>query len=506
MANWLVDGISGEPLVLTDEQSYFLDLWYAIDENGRWLYDRGALRRARGTGKSPIAGYISAAELCGPVRFDYWDEDGMPVARPARSPNVQIIATTLEQSKPIMTFALNCWSDEAIEQYGLRIGIIEVKKTIGPRGRIKALANNYRALRGGTPSHVWVEEASEWVKSNGGHEAMKRIRSNVAKSTDGGRYCELENAYTPGEDSLAENTHAAWLKQVGRKGARVSILYDSLEADPDTKLHDPVSLRKGLLEAAGDAWWLDIETLAALALDPDVPPSQFRREHLNMIVVSEDSVVSAQAYEKLVDPTLRPLGPEDLVALGVDPSLSDDDTAVVVFRISDRSFHLAHHQFKPKLHDGWRVDEDLLDDAVEIVRAGTRLRAMASDVYPLDDLVAEWESRLGDEMEVKARPGNAIKYDMRQNRRELTYAFEALLSAIEQGKVKFANDPMMRQHWLNAKLRPNAHGRLFGKETRHSSAKVDIVAATLLAHMVGMKLAAQGESLPATITAHHWSS
>lgn len=515
MAEWLIDAVSGEPLVLTEEQSYFLDLWYAVDDDGRWLYDRGALRRARGTGKSPLAGYMSAAELCGPVRFAGWDEEGNPIGREARQPFVQIIATTLEQANSIMEFVLNCWSAEAIEQYGLRIGIVEVKKTLGNKGRIKRLANNPRALRGGRPTHVWIEESSEWVQANGGHAALDRIRGNVAKSPDGGRMCELSNAYTPGEESLAEKTHAAWLKQTGRTGARVSILYDSVEADPDTRLHDPESLRKGLREAAGDAWWLDIETLAALALDPDVPPSQFRREHLNMIVVSEDNVISAQSYEKLTRVPIRPLAKGDIVTVGCDPSLSDDETAVVAFRLSDRSFHLVHHQFDPKqravnrldeeyLSVKWRVDEGLLDDAVGKVRADTCVKGFATDVYPLDDLVAKWEAEFGASMELKATPGNSIKFDMRTNRRVLTFAFEALLTQMEQGKVKMPLDGQVRSHWLHAKLRPNPDGNLFGKATRNSSSKVDIVAACLLAHLMGMRLLAQGEDQPGQLVAHSW--
>lgn len=509
MATWLVDAVTGDPLILTDEQSYFLDLWYAIDDNGRWLYDRGALRRARGTGKSPTAGYLSAAELCGPVRFSHFDDDGFPVGRPQMAPEVQIIATTLEQTKSIMTFALNCWSEPAIEEYGLRIGIEQVIKVASPRGRIKALSNNPRALRGGRPSMIWLEEGSEWVKNNGGHEAWKRIIPNLSKNPDSGRVCELENAYVPGEDSIAERTHVAWLKQNAKPGAKVTILYDSMEADPETTLHDPVSLRNGLREAAGDAHWLDIETLAAVALDPDIPPSQVRREHLNMIVVAEDNIISEINYGRLVPKApLRPLMPGDRVALGVDPSLSEDDTAVVAFRLDDMSFHVVHHQFKDTVlgNEVWRVDEQRLDDAVRLVHSELRCEAMASDVHPLDDLVATWERDFGEKMRVSARPGHPTSFDMRTNRRELTFAFESMLSMMNQGKVVMSGDPMLRQHFMNAKLRPNPDGNLFGKETRNSPRKVDLVAASLLAHLSGMRLLALGEERPSNIVAHEWGS
>lgn len=509
MAEWLVDAISGAPLILTEEQSYFLDCYYAIDDNGRWLYDRAALRRARGTGKSPVAGYIAAAELCGPVRFAGWTDFGWPLGMEANAPEVQIIATTLGQTKPIMDFALGCWSDEAIEKWGLRIGVEQVIKSLGKRGRIKALANNPRALRGPRPTQVFLEEGSEWVASNGGHESMKRIRGNLAKNPQGARFIELENAYVPGEDSLAERTHLAWIKQHAKvaegKLERATILYDSIEAGPGVELYDRGQLRVALLEAAGDAWWLDIDRLIDTAFDPDIPPSQFRREHLNQIITSEDSVISDIRYDQLSTPAIRPLMPRDQVAIGVDVSLSDDDTAVVAFRLSDKSFHLVHYQSRDPLDDNWRVDRIALDAKVRECPKMYRVRGMASDVHPLDDLVAEWEADLGSDMEVSARPAHPIAFDMRTDPRGLTFAFEALLAAIDQGSVRFSDSKIMRQHWLNAKLRPNRYGRSFGKVTRASPRKVDIVAACLLAHLIGMRLIAQGVSEPSNIVAHGWT-
>ena len=39
-----------KPLELTKEQQRFILWWYAIDENGRWLYDSGVLQRLKGWG------------------------------------------------------------------------------------------------------------------------------------------------------------------------------------------------------------------------------------------------------------------------------------------------------------------------------------------------------------------------------------------------------------------------------------------------------------------------
>ena len=70
-----------QPFVFSDSQARFVLDWYELDEQGRFLYRRGALQEPKGWGKSPLGAALSLAEFCGPVRFAGF-ENGEPVGRP----------------------------------------------------------------------------------------------------------------------------------------------------------------------------------------------------------------------------------------------------------------------------------------------------------------------------------------------------------------------------------------------------------------------------------------
>lgn len=92
---------AGDRFELVDSQLRFLLHWYAIDEDGSWLYHHGVRRLSKGSGKSPFAAVLSLIELCAPVRLHDFDSSapggckGVPVAMPL----VQIAATA--ESQPL---------------------------------------------------------------------------------------------------------------------------------------------------------------------------------------------------------------------------------------------------------------------------------------------------------------------------------------------------------------------------------------------------------------------
>src|SRR5688500_12022903 len=50
----------------TDEQLRLLLWWYAVDENGRFVYRTGVLQRLKGWGKDPLLAVICILEFVGP--------------------------------------------------------------------------------------------------------------------------------------------------------------------------------------------------------------------------------------------------------------------------------------------------------------------------------------------------------------------------------------------------------------------------------------------------------
>lgn len=491
----LVHGLTGEVLELNDETLEFLLAFYAIDDNGRWTYDRAAMRRARGTGKSPMAAVIACAELCGPVRFGGWDlRDGWGnlLGVQAQAPRIQIVATSLEQTKAVMDIAVASWSEEAIEKYGLVIGVEAIVKTAGgPLGRIMILPNNPRALRGPRPTMVIADEVSEWVASNGGHKGMVRIRSNLAKDpTASARLLELCNAFEPGEDSHAERTYTAYMDQFERTG-RSSILYDCLEADPALSLNIIEELREAIRQAAGDSD-LDIERLVTTAMDTGVSVTVFRREHLNQLLSSDDSLISAQLFDEL-NRDVPELTKDDPITLGFDGSLSSDGTAIVAFRLSDRSFHVLDYWEPPEIQDPnsekWRIDEEAVDESFRAYIENWNVVAAACDVHPFESWVYSWEKDYGQKMKAKASPAGMLIRDNRSDLRSLTFLCEALVNEIESKKIRFFPSLRARSHWANAKRRLNRHGFSYGKITKSSTKRVDIVAASMMAYAAATALA-----------------
>lgn len=84
------------PLSFTKEQSRFILWWYAIDEAGRFIFTMGTLQRLKGWGKDPLLAAIALVEMCGPCRFDRW-ENGIPRAKPVHTSLVQVAAVSQDQ-------------------------------------------------------------------------------------------------------------------------------------------------------------------------------------------------------------------------------------------------------------------------------------------------------------------------------------------------------------------------------------------------------------------------
>lgn len=500
----LVHAVTGEPWVPLPEHERFLNTYYAIDDSGRWVYSQAYMRRARGTGKSPLAAIIAAIELCGPCRFGGWDENGYPIAVPEQAPLIWIMATSVHQTKPIFEILSGSFSEDAIAEYGLVFGAESVVKSGKFRGRVDIVANNPRGLRGARLSCALVDETSELVDGNSGHSSIKRINGNLRKKPGGtARRVDMSNAFVPGEDSVAERVTSDWSLQMGKWGFS-HILLDTLEANPNLELTNGDQLREAIRQAAGDATWLDTETLVRAAYIPGEGISEFRREHLNQITSEEDSLIHAHVFDRQA--IAAPLEPGDRITLGFDGSLSGDGTALVAFRLSDRSLHLLHYQEPIKGDDDWRVDDEQVDEEFRMAMDRYTVWGAACDVHPFESWVHAWNRDFGETMKVSASSAGPLIRDNRSERKDLTLGCQSLVGEIESEKIHFSPSYLVKTHWLNAKRAENRYGFSFRKETRNSTKRVDIVAASLMAYMIAEKIERENitEPKPRTGRALTW--
>lgn len=489
---------AGGPFRFTREQRRFLWCWYAVDERGRWVWSRGVLRRAKGWGKSPVAGALSVAELCAPVRFGGFDAAGAPVAVAARSPWVQIAGASEKQTDNTMAMVRAMLDDSpAVAEYGLDVGLTRVFSLGG--GKLEPITAAAATAEGARPTFVVMDEPHHWLVANGGHKLAEVIRRNLGKSRDGAaRALETTNAHEMGLDSVAERTYEAWQAQsTGRARGPVTILYDSREAPARTLLTDEEQLSAALAATYGDSTWVDLERIRDEVYDPQTPESVSRRFYLNQLAVAEDAWVEPHEWDRLADPGLRradgrpALAEGELVALGFDGSKSDDHSALIATRISDGAWATLG-VWDPARYGG-EAPRELIDEAVLAARDRYDVVAFFSDLHPFESYVDKWAVDFGprragtkaaSSLCAKASTTHPIAFDMRVRQKEFTIVgVERMLDEIIEGVFRHDGHPVVAQHVHNARKRPNAWGVSVGKEHRESSRKIDALPAGILSRM-----------------------
>lgn len=468
---------AGGPWKYTREQVHFLAWWYAIDDTGRFVYRRSTLRRMKGWGKDPLLATICAVELAGPCRFQKFDNLGFPIAIPHPAPWIQVAAVSKDQTRNTMTLFPRIFSQRAIAEFKLDIGK-EIIYT-GAGGRIEAVTSAPASLEGGRPSLVVKNENQHWNSSNDGHNMSQVIDRNLAKSRDGAaRAIAITNAHEPGRDSDAERDWEAYQKmQQGRTRGR-GFLYDSLEAPADTKLEDEASLRRGLMIARGDSYWLDIDRLVEEIYDPKTPADMSRRYYLNQLWAAQDAWIAPEQWNRNASTETIP-DAGAVITLGFDGSKSDDWTALLGCRVDDGL--LWPVGIWDPADFGGEAPREMIDIAVRTAFEKWDIVGFYSDLHPWESYVDAWNADFSEGLVVKASVRHKIAYDMRSRTKDITFATERFHDAVLEGQAPHTNDGTFNQHIYNARRRPNAYGVAIGKEHRESARKIDAVVSAILA-------------------------
>lgn len=490
-AEWLKNDEGDGPWEFTLEQLRWLLWWYAVDENGRFVYRKGVLQRLKGWGKDPVGAVLCLVELVGPCLFSHWDKDGNPVGKENPKAWVQVAAVSKDQTKNTMTLFPALMSDAFVARYQINAGA-EIIRALGGRRRLEAVTSNFRTLEGARSTFVLLNETHHWIASNQGHQMHQTVDGNVTKRD--ARYLAITNAYLPGEDSVAEHMREGYEKFLEGRAVDIGLMYDTIEAHPKTPM-TAEALRVVIPKIRGDAVWLNVETIIASVMDTTIPVSRSRRMWLNQIVADEDALYSRADWDVLTDFDAMPKAGDEVV-LGFDGGKTDDATALVALRVSDMTAFLLGLWEKPDgpQGEGWEVDKHKVDSAVHEAHKLFTVRGMYADVALWESYISEWADTYAEGYSVKA-PGNGIAWDMRQSKKRSTMAHERLMASIFDRKLRHNGDRSLRRHALNAKRRENDYGVSFGKESRESKRKVDAYAALMLAHECLMDLRAKGKEV-----------
>jgi len=510
----LIDYQTAAPWRYTPGQKRFIILWYAFDpETGRFIYRRGAKRGAKGTGKDPFGASICDAEFVGPTQLVYDDEAGRWIGVPRAMPLVQIAANSEAQAKDVLVIANAMFSRDARAHYGLDVGKTQTSiKDTG--GRMEVLTASEMTAEGDPATFIFLNETHHMTESNGGHRTAKVARRNVGKSPQWSQARTLDgtNAHAQGMDSIAERTFDAWQKQVVAHAENelvpVDILYDSIEAPPDTNIFDPESLRAGLRAAYADAHWADLVRLFGEVLDPELPPADAIRYYLNGLAAAEDAWVDPRKLDALARPHIVVTAKEQ-ITMFLDCSKSGDATGLVGCRLRDGHVFRLGVWAPPrgKAGEGWLAPREQVDAVVRYAWDHFTVVWFGVDPSPAKDdetealywmpLIDTWHRDFHRKLKVWATPGarigNSVLFDMRiktvggqERNRQFTQAAMQTVEDIEElGESAFTwdGDGVLMTHFHDAKRRPNPWGVSLGKVTRDSKKHVDLAVCAVGARM-----------------------
>lgn len=495
--NWLANYVkspggdhAGEMFLPTLEQARFILWFYAIDEQGKYIYRSAIWRRLKGFGKDPAAAAIALAELCGPVAFSHFNLKGEAIGKPRHAAWIQAVAVSQDQTRNTMSLFPVMVSQQLKKEYSL-----EINKTIiysGAGGRIEAVTSSPHAMEGNRPTLVVRNETQFWLESNDGHSLANVIEGNVTK-IPGSRILSICNAHIPGEDSVAERDHDAWVARAAGNAVDVGVLYDALEAPADTPVseipsqkEDPEGyaagvekLRKGIEIARGDSIWLPVDSIIDSVLDIRNQISESRRKFLNQILASEDSWISPQEWDRCFDIDAK-LEAGERISIGFDGSKSGDWTALVGCRISDGCLFLLG-VWNPEQYGGEVPREDI-DATVRSAFQRYDVVSFRADVYQFEAYVDQWSRDFKRKVKVNASPNSPLAYDMRTQKKRFSFDCERFLDAVLERELSHDGNPALRQHILNSRRFPTVYDSVaIRKASKDSAKKIDAAVCAVLA-------------------------
>jgi hypothetical protein len=515
---------AGRSYRVTSRQKRFLLWFYALDADAQWVYSAAIRRLAKGSGKSPFAAVHALTEFLGPVRLATFRRgapggvEGMVVGMPL----VQIAATAATQTQNTMRYvrAYAAKGSHVASFYNLDVGKTQYYRV--PEGTLEVITSSVSASEGAESTFVVEDEQEHWRPGNNGPQLAATIEDNLAKS--GARPLGTSNAWSPGQESVAEAMWAAWIAQEeGRTQALgTRILYDAVIAPPKVELADPVALQEALEVVYEDCDWKyphepdpdrpgdarrvpgskpDVHPILRRIYHVASLPSDSKRKYLNRPEAPELSWVTTEQWEAMYDPA-RVVAEQEDVVMFFDGSRTRDATALVGCTLEDGHIFTIGI-WEPDRSKGQSVDMNSVDLAVARAFRTWNVVGFFGDVNEWESFVkVEWPRRYGDQLKVRSVVGGQdpqpIAFDMRGQghgrSRQFTAACELVRAEIKEGLFTHDGHPVLARHVANAREYENRYGVAIAKESRDSVLKIDGCVCTIGARMVRQLALAAGAS------------
>jgi len=461
---------AGSPFLLDPFQKKIVNDCYAIDGEGRRMYDRVVLGLPKGNGKTPLAAAISLAELDGPVVFDGWDASGKPKAKRRVSPDIPVAAASFEQADLLFGDCRDGVKGgpltERLEVYDTEI--LPRHNRPGTLYKVAAVAGTNDGRR---PTFFPADEVHEW---EGKKERVHLVISNGRAKRADAWELSISTAGWDGESLLAR------LYNLGKSKKDPRLLLIWYEADPSLDLEDPEQRAEAIRQAnPAVGSFLSLEKIEARY--HEIPEHEFRRYYLNQWTSVPEQWIPPEVYDAAAD-TERVVEDGEEIVLGFDGSYTRDSTALIGCTKKKPHMFVVGLWERPAKTKEWIVPKHEVVSAIEAACAKYNVVQVPCD----DTFGAIWQDTLVGLSEKGVPCG---EWPTRSPSR-MSPACGLLWGALKDKSVTHDGDPRLRNHFMNCRTKTDRFGPRIVKDGGKNSEKhIDAAVAAVVAYSV----AATGE-------------
>lgn len=530
--------IGGQPYRLDDHFYDLLTDAYALDPDGRRLYNTVVVSAPKGTSKSEFAGAVTLFEVQGPCRFDGWAEggevfeqfdfkyvyqNGEPMGRLIRDPYARLLATeegqtgntyrnvkaNLSQGYPLYKHLCGYREFQAGKTMSMLPGNAQVwPSTAGAASK-----------DGGLETFAVADETHLYVTDEL-RDMYETVDQNLPKRgvIDEPWMLATTTMYRAGQNSVAENQHKLALAVAEGKVENPGLLYDHIEGGVIEDLGNTERLREVLLEAYADRDWINYDRYITRATDPTKDPARFRRYYLNQQAAGSEAFVSDQevkAMQVREGEPIAPLAKGEIITLGLDYAPGTrgegrrkgtkfrvpDATALIACRLSDMSLHKLGiweaDDNEATRRDGWNPPMNIIEQTVHEAFKQYGVVGMFADPTGIEAYLDRWTAQYLPRLKVRASSDRPMyRYMSGKAAARSAEDIKAFYQAVADGQVFMAEDLQLARHFLNARrVYDGAHLKLF-KKNSDSVEKIDGAVTSVMAHAAAV--AALNKGIQAT--------
>lgn len=489
VCDWIEDNLChgpgdalGRKITLTDEIRLFIYRCYEVyprdhERAGRRRFKRVVLSRRKGVGKTEIAAWLALAELDpeAPVRCDGWrKEEGewVPVGRPVRDPYIPMVSVTENQTNLLAYGTAYAILGEC--ELGNRYVIAFDRIT--PRdypGKMQALAGAPNARDGARTTFQHFDETHSFT-SNRLKEAHQMMLRNIPKRLESDPWSlETTTMYSPGEESVAEDSHL-YAEQIEAGMVQdPRLLFDHRQAQEHHDIGTLSGLTAAITEASGDAIpFTDIDTIASQFRDPTTDKNQLRRYWLNQRRRSARRWMPDDAWEARLNRRIKVKDGDDVV-LAFDGSYRRDSTALIGATVAEHPhIFVVNIWERPPADPRWRTPRTEVETEIEEAMERWHVVELAPDPPGWHREIEDWESMYEDVI---------VRFETNQPSR-MGPACDDFFQAVRDGELTQDGDPRLARHIGNCVAVKRGPYELVTKESKDSPHKIDAAVGAIVAY------------------------